>query len=443
MRVHRSGRSCGVGNRWIVSGLVGALSIGLAFPVLPAGAATMGDGAKQHTPSPVAARSAPIQATLTRANASVSRQGAQFSNTYTDYPVTVNTSCGNSDSFVCFNMAGLGSFTTTGTSPFQPGQTYEGPTLTVTAGGQTCGEFQTTKGGYRAAMEVDQFVFNQGIDAFAAQLVCVNANVTIFATIAYKMTNSTPHHGYYLYDDNGVTTNFGNDGFLTYLGDPGYFALNQPVVGMATTPGGGGYWMTAADGGVFSFGDAHFYGSTGNIHLNKPIIGMAATPDGKGYWFVASDGGVFSFGDAHFYGSTGNIHLNKPIIGMAATPDGKGYWMTAADGGVFSFGDAHFYGSTGNVHLNRPITGMAATPDGKGYWFVAADGGIFAFGDAHFYGSTGNVHLDQPITGMLPSPDGHGYLMVANDGGLFAFGDAHFEGSLGGAGVTGIVGLAR
>jgi hypothetical protein len=31
---------------------------------------------------------------------------------------------------------------------------------------------------------------------------------------------------------------------------------------------------------------------------------MSATPDGKGYWLVASDGGVFSFGDAAFYGSS-------------------------------------------------------------------------------------------------------------------------------------------
>ena len=36
-------------------------------------------------------------------------------------------------------------------------------------------------------------------------------------------------------------------------------------------------------------------------HLNKPIVGMAATPDGDGYWLVASDGGVFAFGDAGFF----------------------------------------------------------------------------------------------------------------------------------------------
>jgi hypothetical protein len=37
--------------------------------------------------------------------------------------------------------------------------------------------------------------------------------------------------------------------------------------------------------------------------LNKPIVGMAPTPDGKGYWLVGSDGGIFTFGDATFDGS--------------------------------------------------------------------------------------------------------------------------------------------
>jgi L,D-peptidoglycan transpeptidase YkuD (ErfK/YbiS/YcfS/YnhG family) len=60
---------------------------------------------------------------------------------------------------------------------------------------------------------------------------------------------------------------------------------------------------------------------------------------------VASDGGVFSFGDAHFHGSTGAINLNQPIVGLAPTATGGGYWLVASDGGVFSFGDAVFHGS--------------------------------------------------------------------------------------------------
>ena len=59
--------------------------------------------------------------------------------------------------------------------------------------------------------------------------------------------------------------------------------------------------------GIFSYGDATFYGSTGAIRLNKPIVGMAPDPRRPGYWLVASDGGIFTFGDAAFYGSTGRI----------------------------------------------------------------------------------------------------------------------------------------
>ena len=87
--------------------------------------------------------------------------------------------------------------------------------------------------------------------------------------------------------------------------------------------------------------------------LNKPVVGMAPMPDGGGYWLVASDGGIFSYGDASFFGSRGGQPLNKPIVGMAATPDGGGYWLVASDGGIFSYGDAVFQGSTGGITLNQ------------------------------------------------------------------------------------------
>jgi hypothetical protein len=48
------------------------------------------------------------------------------------------------------------------------------------------------------------------------------------------------------------------------------------------------------------------------------MVGMAATSDGQGYWLVAADGGIFPFGDALGLGSTGNVHLNQPMVGMAA-----------------------------------------------------------------------------------------------------------------------------
>ena len=163
------------------------------------------------------------------------------------------------------------------------------------------------------------------------------------------------------------------------------------------TPDGKGYWMVAADGGVFTEGDASFYGSMGGKVLNKPVVGMVSTPDGKGYWLVASDGGVFSFGDASFYGSMGGKVLNKPVVGMARTLDGAGYWLVASDGGIFSFGQVAFYGSMSGKYIYKPIVSVASTPDGKGYLLFGADGGVFAFGDAQFLGSLAGTALNAPV----------------------------------------------
>jgi hypothetical protein len=142
---------------------------------------------------------------------------------------------------------------------------------------------------------------------------------------------------------------------------------------MAADPSGG-YWTATGSGTVVSHGGAAEFGSpaASGIRLFKPIVGMAATPDGKGYWLVASDGGIFTFGDAPFYGSTGAIHLNQPIVGMAGTPDGKGYWLVASDGGIFTFGDAPFLGTP--VSASNGVLGLLVTTATSSYAIVLSDG---------------------------------------------------------------------
>ena len=111
--------------------------------------------------------------------------------------------------------------------------------------------------------------------------------------------------------------------------------LNQPIVGLSVDRQTGGYWLVAADGGVFAF-NAPFLGSTGGIHLNKPVVGVSTTINGTGYWLVAADGGVFAY-NVPFYGSTGSLTLNKPVVGMGLDRTTGGYWLVAADGGVFAY----------------------------------------------------------------------------------------------------------
>jgi hypothetical protein len=231
--------------------------------------------------------------------------------------------------------------------------------------------------------------------------------------------------GYWLFaGDGGVFT----EGNARFFGSLGNVQLVQPIVAAAGAPGGKGYWLAAGDGGVFAFAGAGFHGSLGNLRLNQPIVAMAARPQGDGYWLFARDGGVFSFGKAGFHGSLGNVHLAQPIVGGFASSDGGGYTLIAADGGVFAFGDAPFKGSLGNVRLNQPVVAGAATPTGKGYWLFARDGGVFTFGGAPFLGSTGNVRLAAPIVSAAAAHGG--YRMAASDGGVFNFG-VPFEGSEG------------
>jgi hypothetical protein len=193
-------------------------------------------------------------------------------------------------------------------------------------------------------------------------------------------------------------------------------AVTERAVAVARTPTARGAWIAAADGGVFAYGDAHYYGSMGGVKLNQPIVGIATTPTGHGYWLVARDGGIFSFGDAAFRGSTGNIRLNRPIVAMTPSATGGGYWFVASDGGVFSFGDARFLGSTGGSPPGFPVTGMAATPDGRGYWLMTLVGQVYAFGTAQFEGNA-PLPLAALAAGIVAAPGG--YRIVDAAGNVF------------------------
>ncbi len=238
-----------------------------------------------------------------------------------------------------------------------------------------------------------------------------------------------PPPGYWQVGADGGIFSFGG---AQFYGSTGSMKLNQPVVGMAATSDGRGYWLVAADGGVFNYGDAGFYGSTGSIKLNKPIIGLIPTLDGRGYWLIASDGGVFAFGDATFYGSTGADDLDSPVTGAAPSYLAGGYWLVDANGQVFNFGDAPHEGQPSSAPGGYRITGLAGTRNSQGYWLASANGNVADEGNAAPYGSEYGTALNAPVVGIAPTTDGAGYWLQGADGGIFTFGDAPFLGSMGG-----------
>ena len=247
-----------------------------------------------------------------------------------------------------------------------------------------------------------------------------------------------------------------------------------------------GYRLVASDGGIFSFGNQQFCGSTGAMRLNQPIVGMASTPTGGGYWLVAADGGIFSLrrrrvprldrrdaaepadrrhgvdpdrrrllarrgGRRHLLASAtpcstarpARCALNQPIVGMASTPTGGGLLARrprrrhlqlrrrrvprldrrdAAEPADRRHGvDADRRrllarrGGRRHLQLRRrrvPRFDRRDAPepadrrhavDAQRRRLLAASpatAAVFSFGDAVFFGSTGAMRLNQPIVGM-------------------------------------------
>lgn len=85
--------------------------------------------------------------------------------------------------------------------------------------------------------------------------------------------------------------------------------------------------------------------------LAQPACALIGTKTDKGYWIFAADGGVFAYGDAQFHGSLPQLSIKpvQPIVGAWVTSTDGGYWLLGADGGIFSFGDAQFHGSANTV----------------------------------------------------------------------------------------------
>ena len=96
-----------------------------------------------------------------------------------------------------------------------------------------------------------------------------------------------------------------------------------------------------------------FHGSTGGQKLTHPVVRVAVTPTGAGYWLVTSDGAIHPFGDGAFYGSLSDLGFcaPRPVVSIAASHTGHGYWLLQSDGHVRAFGDAEPYGDASAAHV--------------------------------------------------------------------------------------------
>lgn len=109
--------------------------------------------------------------------------------------------------------------------------------------------------------------------------------------------------GLYLLAQNGAVYAYGDAVYRAgaTLGS-GEKAASIAAYGAGST---GGYIIASSKGKVYR-DNAHIapvYGDLGGAALNGAIVSIAYTPGSKGYWMAAADGGVFAYGNAVFSGS--------------------------------------------------------------------------------------------------------------------------------------------
>ena len=139
---------------------------------------------------------------------------------------------------------------------------------------------------------------NGGVAGCGDALPVGGLTATTLAAPVVGMAATSDGKGYWLVAADGGVFAFGDAAFEGSLGGT---HLNAPVVGIAATRrrrAATGWWhrTAASSPSVTPPSRARWAGT----HLNAPVVGMSATPDGAGYWLAAADGGVFAFGTAPF-----------------------------------------------------------------------------------------------------------------------------------------------
>jgi hypothetical protein len=113
--------------------------------------------------------------------------------------------------------------------------------------------------------------------------------------------------------------------------------------------------------------------------LWAPIVAIAGTRKGHGYWLLGADGGVFTFGDAGFHGSAAVHHAGDGAVALLPSASGRGYHIVHRSGRLRHFGDAL------RVWLpTRPglhVVGLVPSARGHGVGAITAEGSFLAAGD--------------------------------------------------------------
>jgi RHS repeat-associated protein len=193
-------------------------------------------------------------------------------------------------------------------------------------------------------------------------------------------------------------------------------------VAIVAMPGGGGYDLIGADGGLFAFGDGWFP-ANGQFTL-PPLVGGATVVGGgvttsssgtDGFTEVTNTGDIYNWGGSVWDGNQ-SLPLGQSVVGFAQAVSNTttGYWMVTNGGLIYAFNEnlnskvANYFGAPGSP--GSPVVGMVASSDNGGYWLVDSVGQVYAENVSYW----GNSSLPTPDIGIATGEQPNGGYWVSN-----------------------------
>ena len=203
-----------------------------------------------------------------------------------------------------------------------------------------------------------------------------------------------------------------------------------PTNSIARAPRPESYSILTDGGGIYSFGDARYWGNLIDHNYPGPAVSLAGTPSGNGYSILTSFGGIYTFGDGRYYGNLIDHGYPGQALSHSYTPTGNGYAILTDDGSVRVFGDARYFGNLRDHNYPGQAVSLSYTPTGLGYSILTDSGALYTFGDAQYLGNLIDHNYPGPAVSLEYTGTGRGYNILTSFGGIYSFGDARYYGNL-------------
>ena len=240
---------------------------------------------------------------------------------------------------------------------------------------------------------------------------------TLSVVTAPGSTTTVPfsgiERGYYTLSQTGLVTGHGGArtyGDLTTIG-----ATSSPAVELVPTANNGGYWILAANGQVYAFGDAT---TLGGVDQTITAVSLAVLPSGTGAYVLSSNGTVYALGTAKNLGSPKSP---IPAAALALSVNGQGYWILGSHGMVYPYGNARRLTlNTGSAQTSQSSVlpnGSLVRLKGTSPIFLVQGGSLYhisslallkdmghRLGQVRDVASLSSFRLGRPL--LVPYPDG-------------------------------------